>query len=156
VKLVLVGDYKDDPFLSAYPALRSRVDELDLADSVIFTGFVPDSDLVELYNAATLVVMPSLDEGFGLPAVEAMACGTPVASSDKGSLPEVLGDAGAYFDPLDLQSITSVVGTLLEDSERRAQMRERGLARSRSFRWERSAAETLSIFNELCGVPNHG
>jgi glycosyltransferase involved in cell wall biosynthesis len=156
VKLVLVGDYKDDPFLSAYPALRERVDELGLADSVIFTGFVSDADLVQMYNAATLVVLPSLDEGFGLPAVEAMACGAPVAASNKGSLPEVLGDVGAYFNPLDAGDISSVIRSLLADDDKRARLGERGVMRSRMFRWERSAFETLSIFNELGGAPNHG
>lgn len=157
VKLVLVGDYKDDPFLSAYPTLRARVDELGLADSVIFTGFVPDENLVHLYNAATLLVFPSLDEGFGLPAVEAMSCGTPVAASNRGSLPEVLGDAGVFFDPLNVEEISAVVGSLLNDPDRRRMLRERGLARSLRFRWETSAAETLSIFNELGGQPvNHG
>jgi glycosyltransferase involved in cell wall biosynthesis len=157
VKLVLVGDYKDDPFLSAYPALRSQVNDLDLAGSVIFTGFVPDVDLVEMYNAATLLVLPSLDEGFGLPAVEGMACGTPVASSDRGSLPEVLGDAGEFFDPLNVSEISSVVGSLLADREKRERLSERGLERSQLFRWERSATETLSIFNELGGNGvNHG
>ena len=150
-KLVLVGDYKDDPFLSAYPGLRAQVDDLGLGDSVIFTGFVPDADLVHLYNATALVVLPSLDEGFGLPAVEAMACGAPVAASNRGSLPEVLGDAGVLFDPLNVEEISSTIGSLLQDQARRKQLRDRGLARSRMFRWERSAAETLSIFNELGG-----
>lgn len=150
-KLLLVGDYKDDPFLSAYPGLRSKVDQLGLSDSVIFTGFVPDADLVHLYNAATLLVLPSLDEGFGLPAVEAMACGTPVAASDRGSLPEVLGDAGVFFDPLNVSEISSVVGSLLTNPDRLRQLRERGLERSRRYRWETSAAETLAIFNELGG-----
>ena len=157
VKLVLVGDYKDDPFLSAYPALRAQVSKLGLDESVIFTGFVPDIDLVEMYNAATLLVLPSLDEGFGLPAVEGMACGTPVASSNRGSLPEVLGDAGEFFDPLDIGEISTVVGSLLADCGKREQLRQRGLTRSQLFRWERSATETLSIFNELGGNGvNHG
>ena len=157
VKLVLVGDYKDDPFLSAYPALRAQVSKLGLDESVIFTGFVPDIDLVEMYNAATLLVLPSLDEGFGLPAVEGMACGTPVASSNRGSLPEVLGDAGEFFDPVNIGEISSVVGSLLADCGKREQLRQRGLKRSQLFRWERSATETLSIFNELGGNGvNHG
>ena len=152
-KLVLVGDYTDDPFLSAYPDLKVKVNALGLNEAVIFTGFVPDADLVHLYNAATLLVLPSLDEGFGLPAVEAMACGTPVAASDRGSLPEVLGDAGVFFDPLNVSEMSSVVGSLLTNPDRLHQLRARGLERSRLYRWETSAAETLAIFNELGGQP---
>ena len=151
-KLVLVGDYKDDPFLSAYPSLMEQVRRNGLVDSVIFTGFVPDEDLVHLYNAATLLVFPSLDEGFGLPAVEAMACGTPVAASARGSLPEVLGNAGAFFDPSSSSEIASVLTTLLSDSGKRRELMDLGLERAREFRWEKSAAETLAIFNELGGA----
>jgi glycosyltransferase involved in cell wall biosynthesis len=157
VKLVLVGDYKDDPFFSAYPSLRDQIAELGIGQSVIFTGFVPDDDLVHLYNAATLLVLPSLDEGFGLPAIEAMSCGTPVASSDCGSLPEVLGEAGTYFNPLNAADIASVIGSLLNNATRRAELGELGIQRSRLFRWERAAEQTLSIFNELEGLtPKHG
>ena len=148
-KLVLVGDYKDDPFFSAYPALKKQVSDLGLDDRVIFTGFVPDADLAWLYNAATLVVLPSLEEGFGLPAIEAMACGAPVAASDCGSLPEVLGDAGRYFDPRDHTSIFAVIDHILNDDALRKRMSEDGLARSREFLWKRAAEATLAIFNEL-------
>lgn len=157
VRLVLVGDYKDDPFYSAYPSLRAQIDELKLNGSVLFTGFVPDEDLVHLYNAAAALVFPSMDEGFGLPAVEAMSCGTPVAASNCGSLPEVLGDAGIFFDPRNARDIAGVVTALLSDKNKRQQLRDRGLARSRQFRWDNAAVEALAIFNELGGpVPNRG
>ena len=78
------------------------------------TGFVPDDDLVFLYSRATALVLPSLMEGFGLPAVEAMACGTPVVSSSAGSLPEVVGDAGVYFDPTDVGSMAEVIRSCIE------------------------------------------
>ena len=148
-KLVLVGDYKDDPFFSAYPALKKQVAGLGLEDRVIFTGFVPDADLAWLYNAARLVVLPSLEEGFGLPAIEAMSCGTPVAASNCGSLPEVLGNAGRYFDPRDPYYIFAVVDHILSDDALRSRMSEDGLTRSREFLWKRSAEATLAIFNEL-------
>ncbi len=82
---------------------------------VILTGFVPDEDLVYLYGRAYALVQPSLLEGFGLPAVEAMACGTPVISSRAGSLPEVVGEAGVYFDPIDVDSIAEAIRGLLAD-----------------------------------------
>ena len=151
LKLVLAGDYKDDPFFSAYPALKRQVSELGLADLVYFTGFVPDEDLAYLYNAAELLVFPSLEEGFGLPAVEAMACGTPVAASKTGSLPEVLGAAGRFFDPLNAEEMASVILEILADDQLRGRMKAAGLARSQASGWERGARELLEIFDELGG-----
>ncbi|CAN5643564.1 glycosyltransferase family 1 protein [soil metagenome] len=149
VKLVLVGDYKDDPFFSAYPALKKQVDELNLADKVIFTGFIEDLELAYLYNAAILVVLPSLEEGFGLPAVEAMACGTPVAASNRGSLPEVLGAAGRFFDPTNTQNMAEMVRQVLGDDALRSEMSQNGLARAQEFLWNKAAKDTLVIFDEL-------
>ena len=148
-KLVLVGDYETDPFFSAYPELKRLVSDLGLDDRVFFTGFVADEDLAYLYNAATMLVFPSFEEGFGLPAVEAMACGTPVAASRTGSLPEVLGNAGRFFDPADADSMSAVIKSLLADEPARREMHDLGLARSKKFQWKRAAEDTLAIFNEL-------
>lgn len=148
-KLVLVGDYKDDPFFSAYPALKKQVEELGLTNKVIFAGFVEDVDLAYLYNAATLVVLPSLEEGFGLPAVEAMACGTPVAASNRGSLPEVLGDAGGFFEPQDVENMAAGIKQILDDETRREEMSRIGLNRSKQFMWKKAANDLLAIFEEL-------
>ncbi|MDQ3180592.1 MAG: glycosyltransferase family 4 protein [Acidobacteriota bacterium] len=149
IKLVFVGDYKDDPFFSAYPALKRQVEELGLTDKVIFAGFVEDIDLAYLYNAATLVVLPSLEEGFGLPAVEAMACGTPVAASNRGSLPEVLGEAGVFFEPKDVENMADLIKQILSDDARRAEMSRTGLNRSKQFMWKKAASDLLVIFEEL-------
>jgi len=149
VKLVLVGDYKDDPFFSAYPSLKKQVAESNLENRVIFTGFIPDEDLAHLYNTAELLVFPSLEEGFGLPAIEAMSCGTPVAASDCSSLPEVLGAAGRFFDPRDAVQMAETVGRILNDERERRAMREAGLKRAEQFMWKKAAEETLAIFNEL-------
>ncbi len=149
IKLVLVGDYKDDPFFSAYPALKKQVEELGLTDKVIFAGFVEDVDLAHLYNAATLVVLPSLEEGFGLPAVEAMACGTPVAASNRGSLPEVLGAAGVFFEPQDVENMVAVINQILNDDAQREEMSRTGLNRSKQFMWKKAANDLLAIFDEF-------
>ncbi len=149
LKLVLVGDYKDDPFFSAYPDLKAKVSKFGLEDRVIFTGFIPDEDLAYLYNAATLLVFPSLEEGFGLPAIEAMSCGTPVAASKTGSLPEVLGPVGRYFDPLKADEMAAVIRSVLNDESTRQQMKADGIERSQNFRWKRAAEDTLKIFREL-------
>ncbi len=149
IKLVLVGDYKDDPFFSAYPALKKQIDRLGLSDVVTFTGYIEDLELAHLYNSTSLVVLPSLEEGFGLPAVEAMACGAPVAASDCGSLPEVLGGAGRFFDPRDTENMASIIKQVLGSRTLRKEMSEAGLARAEEFSWNRAAQDLLVIFDEL-------
>jgi glycosyltransferase involved in cell wall biosynthesis len=149
LKLVLVGDYQDDPFFSAYPGLKEQVNKLELEDKVIFTGFISDEDLAYLYNAAALLVFPSLEEGFGLPAIEAMACGTPVAASNTGSLPEVLGSVGRFFDPTRADEMAAVITQVLDDDNMRSQMKSAGIERSQGFRWKRAAEETMAIFKEM-------
>ena len=113
------------------------------------TGFVQDEDLVFLYSRAHALILPSLMEGFGLPAVEAMACGTPVISSHAGSLPEVVGDAGVYFDPTDVGSMAGAIGSFLSDAHQRAAMARQARERAGLFTWERSAQLLLECFDEL-------
>jgi glycosyltransferase involved in cell wall biosynthesis len=149
VKLALVGDYEGDPFYSDYPWLRSRVEQLALEERVLFMGFVADEDLAHLYNAATLFVLPSLEEGFGLPVVEAMSCGAPVVCSNTGSLPEVVGEAGRFFDPLSLDSMVRVIREVLSDEAQRVELSRKGLSRSREFTWEAAASRTAELFAEL-------
>ena len=156
VKLALVGDYQRDSFFSAYPALKEQVRALGLDEQVIFTGFVPDEDLAYLYNAASALVFPSLEEGFGLPAVEAMACGTPVAASNCGSLPEVIGSAGRFFDPRNVEDIANGLLQILDNDALRSSMTDAGLFRSKDFLWKKAAHETLSIFDELVETPLTG
>lgn len=149
VKLVLVGDYQNDTFHSDYPALKAQMERLYLNDKVIFTGYVKDEDLVYLYNATSTFVLPSLEEGFGLPAIEAMACGAPVVVSNRGSLPEIVGNAGRYFNPYDSVDICKAIQDVLEDTALRTTMSEAGKSRSTQFTWEAAAAKTLSLFAEF-------
>ncbi len=152
-KLVLTGDFQGDVFYSSYPALRKQVETLGLSDDVIFTGFVADADLLHFYNAAQVLVMPSFGEGFGLPAVEAMACGTPVVASRDGALPEVVGEGGLFFDPRAPDELTNHLQELLENTSLRNTLGHKGLSRARQYSWEQSARAVLAIFEKASLTP---
>ena len=146
--LVLAGDYRGDSFHSGYEPLRRRIDELGITDRVVFPGYVPDEELAVILNVATALVFPSLEEGFGLPAVEAMACGTPVLASDRGSLPEIVGEAGLFFGPNDGTSLSGLMTRLLVDAPQREAMARASLERARQFTWEKAARSTLACLLE--------
>jgi len=117
-----------------------------LPEAVVKLGSVGEDLLVSLYRCATALVYPSLYEGFGLPVLEAMACGTPVIASRAASIPEVAGDAGILLDPLDVSAWTAAIVSVVNDDDRRAEMRRRGLARAAEFTWERTAALTAQAY----------
>lgn len=129
-----------------YERIFSRVQELGMGDRVRFPGYIPADELPDWYRAAEVFVYPSLYEGFGLPPLEAMACGTPVITSNTSSLPEVVGDAALKVDPHDVEAIAEALARLLEDADLRQQLREAGLARARLFSWERTARETIAAY----------
>ena len=135
-----------------YDEFFRRLEELDVRDAVHFTGYVPAPDLPLLYNAATLAGTPSMYEGFGLPVLEAMACGTPVVCSDTSSLPEVGGEAAVYFDPYDVEAMAGAIQAVWTDAELRVALRERGLVQAARFSWERAARETLAVYQRLMGT----
>ncbi|MCL4458725.1 MAG: glycosyltransferase family 4 protein [Chloroflexi bacterium] len=122
-----------------------KVKDLDLEARVCFTGYVADDDLPSLFSAATLFVLPSLYEGFGLPAVEAMACGTPVVASNASSLPEVIGEAGILIDPHDPLALAEAMARVVNDAALRAELKQHGLERAKFFSWQRCAEETLQV-----------
>ena len=149
LRLVLVG--KLDYF---YERVRETARVLNLWQKeninspVIFPGYVPDAQLEILYAEARVYVFPSLYEGFGLPPLEAMAKGCPVVSSDRASLPEILGSAAAYFNPEDETDMIVRVKEVLNDKELRAGMIERGLAQAKRYNWWECARETLAVYQE--------
>lgn len=132
-----------------YDQVFTCVEELGLKNEVIFTGFVSKEDLYQLYNGAELFVFPSLYEGFGLPPLEAMACGTPVVCSNTGSLPEVVGDAGIFVDPMDLNGWVEAMRGVLNNPSLQARMVEKGLERAKQFSWKKTAEETLKVYHEV-------
>lgn len=125
------------------------VEELKLTGQVRFTGYIPDEDLPALYSAAEAFLYPSLYEGFGLPPLEAMACGTPAITSNTSSLPEVVGQAGLTHDPNDWQMLTRHIAQLLGDQAAREHFKRVGLEQSARFSWDRAARETQSIYDEV-------
>jgi glycosyltransferase involved in cell wall biosynthesis len=118
------------------------------SDRVHWMGLIPDADLPAFYAGAACFVYPSLFEGFGLPLLEAMACRCPVVSSDRASCPEIVGAAGLLVDPEDVTAITAAIARVLGDEALRADLRERGLARSQLFTWEETARRTLDVFRQ--------
>ena len=131
-----------------YDTLFAQVRQLGLEDDVRFLGYVADGDLPALYSGAAAAVLPSLYEGFGLPALEAMACGTPLLAANASSLPEVTGDAALLVDPRDAGAWTAALDRVLHDPELRADLRWRGTERAAQFTWARTAAETLAVLTE--------
>ena len=125
------------------------VDELKLNDQVHFTGYIEDADLPAIYSAAEVFIYPSLYEGFGLPPLEAMACGAPVITSNVSSLPEVVGEAGLMHDPANYHSLTECMATLLGDSSTRAHFKRAGLRQASQFSWARTARETQAVYDEV-------
>jgi glycosyltransferase involved in cell wall biosynthesis len=132
-----------------YEGFFRRRRELGLEEEVILAGVVPDEDLPALYSAAALFVFPSLYEGFGLPPLEAMACGTPVITSDTSSLPEVVGEAGIMVALHDVDGLVEAMERVLTDEGEQKRMRERGLQQAATFSWERTARETLAVYREV-------
>ncbi|MBA3608720.1 MAG: glycosyltransferase family 4 protein [Chthoniobacterales bacterium] len=146
--LVLVGDYAKDSFFGCYDEVLSLSRSLGLVSRVTFTGYVPDANLVILYNLATMLVLPSLGEGFGLPIIEAMACGLPVAASNRNSLPEIIGEAGLLFDPLSHAEVGGAIERLLNDESLRSELRNKGRERAKLFSWTTGARKLVSILEE--------
>ncbi|MDO9464749.1 MAG: glycosyltransferase family 1 protein [bacterium] len=143
-KLVIVGRKGWD-----YHPIFRRVEELKLRQDILFLGYLPEEDLPFLYNCADLSVYPSIYEGFGLPPLEAMACGCPVVTSNTSSLPEVVGEAAVLVNPQDIDDIAWGIRQVLEDLERKRDLIRKGLRRSRLFSWSKAARETLAIFENI-------
>jgi len=121
-----------------------------IKEDIILTEYVPLEDLPYLYSSATLCLYPSLYEGFGLPILEAMACGCPVLTSNISSMPEVAGDAAILVDPYSLEEIMSAIEKVLSDERLRVSLRQKGLERVKHFSWEKAARETLQVYRETC------
>ncbi|HIE37494.1 MAG TPA: glycosyltransferase family 1 protein [Anaerolineales bacterium] len=132
-----------------YEGFFARLETSPARRAVLLPGYVPDDDLPAIYAGAQALVLPSLYEGFGLPVLEAMACGTPVAASNRSSIPEVGGEAALYFDPTDTDEIFETIHTLLSDAGLRGKMQEQGASHAARFSWERMAQETWEVYERV-------
>ncbi len=132
-----------------YNEIFAKAEQLNLGDRVRFTGFIDDADLPLWYAAATVFTLPSLYEGFGIPLIEAMACGTPVVTTSSSSLPEVVGDAGLIVPPTDVDQLGAALLQLLRDANLHAELRERGLVRAQQFSWQTMAEKTRRVYENI-------
>jgi glycosyltransferase involved in cell wall biosynthesis len=147
IKLVLAGGKGWD-----YEAIFAEVSRLGLAQEVLFPGYVADEELAWWYRAATLFVYPSLLEGFGLPVLEAMACGAPTVTSNLSSLPEVAGDAALLVEPTSVDALATALLCLLRDTALTDELRARGLRQAARFPWSRTAQETAAVYRRALGL----
>ena len=147
-KLVLAGfkGWENEEIMQLLKKVKS---------DVVYLGYLSNIELGKLYNLATLFVYPSLYEGFGLPPLEAMACGCPVVVSDTASLPEVCGDAAQYVDPRDVDSIAEGIDKVLSDEAHRRSLIARGIARSKLFSWDKAAKKHLEVFEDAVENCSH-
>ena len=149
VRLLLVGNYYKDVFHSGVSAIRDRIRSRSIEQSAVFAGFLPDAALAQVLNRSTVLVLPSLMEGFGLPAIEAAACGCPVIATAASPIPSLLGDAGIYFDPRDTGKLSAALEQVLTSPALRARMRESGLAASARLSWDAAAAQMISLLHQV-------
>ena len=153
LRLILVGDYQLDAFYSCHEQVRRRIGEPPLAGRVILTGYLSDPELVALLNVATALVLPSFLEGFGLPAVEAAACGLPVVATSASPLAELLGDGALFINPGDPPALRAALERILSDEALRRRLREQGLRAAAALSWSRAARQLLDVLDQL--APDH-
>jgi glycosyltransferase involved in cell wall biosynthesis len=153
VQLAIVGRPYGEYFEHT---IRPLLHELRLEDRVRVLGAVPTDQLPPLYAGAQALLQPSFSEGFGLPPLEAMACGTPVMASNRPSMPEVLGDAALFVDPTDLAQMTDAMQILLDDVTTRDQLVQRGTERARQFRWDVAAKRMIEVYTSVAGSGGSG
>jgi len=146
IKFIKVGNPQ---WAGGRETLVKLVDELDLKEHVFFTGYVEEEDLPKLYNAVDLVLYPCAFTGWGLPPLEAMACGTPVITSNTTSLPEVVGDAGVMIDPDNINLMADSIFKILSDTKFRKDLIKKGLKRVKIFSWDKSAKKAEEIYKKL-------
>jgi len=146
-QLIIAGEKK-----GTYNKLLIKASKTCLADDIVFTGFIPEKEIPMVINAASLFIFPSIYEGFGIPLLEAMACGTPILASNVSSIPEVAGDAALLFDPYNINEMANKIDRVINDKELRQKLVQRGFERIKKYSWKNTAKEILGVFEEVCNV----
>ncbi|MBK9314431.1 MAG: glycosyltransferase family 4 protein [Acidobacteria bacterium] len=149
LKLIMVGEYQREVFHSYFGIIKRQVEEMGLSDRVIFTGYLPDEDLVVLLNLGTVLVLPSLMEGFGLPAVEAAASGCPVIATTESPLPELLGNGSVFINPTNPSELVSALRRVTGSTELRAEMRSAGIAAAAALTWKAAARQMIDVIRKV-------
>lgn len=149
LSLILVGEYQSEVFYSVYTELRQQIVALGIEQRVVFTGYLPDEALVVLLNQADVLVLPSLLEGFGLPAVEAAACGCPVVATKSSPLPDLLGEGGIYFNPLNSDELEEALMRVLCSKTLRQKMSHAGLKAAEMLTWDRAALALKELIGSI-------
>ncbi len=149
VRLVMVGENQKEIFHSGFEIVRRNVQRLGIADRVVFTGFLTDDELVVLLNLSTVLALPSLIEGFGLPAMEAAACGCPVIATTESPLPQLLGEGGIFVDPRIPEQLESALERILGSPELCERMRIHGMAAAARLTWDSAAQQLMKIIREV-------
>ena len=144
--LMLLGSSKDEHY-----ELKKKAQSLGIGERVVFTGYVPYNHLPWFYNCAEVFVYPSFYEGFGLPPLEAMTCGTPVITSNVTSIPEIVGDAAITINPYNLDELSNSIYNVLTDMELKNLLIQKGFRRAYQFSWKKTAQETIKVYEEVCG-----
>ena len=146
---MMVGEFAREVFHTEFAAIALAVEKLGIQDRVIFTGYLTDDDLVLLLNRSTVLALPSLMEGFGLPAIEAAACGCPVVATVNSPLPDVLGDGGLYIDPEADEPLEQALLLVLSSEDLQARMRHAGLAAAGQLTWQAAAGQLKDLIREV-------
>lgn len=151
--MIMIGKTLSEDHIDHTNAWNSSLIEakklIEKNSAITTLGFVSNDDLVALYNCATVFVMPSLYEGFGLPILEAMACGCPVITSKEGSLPEIAGDAAYYVDAYSIESIAKGIVAVFHDEKMQKELTEKGLAQAKKFTWKNTAEKTMQVYEKV-------
>ncbi len=152
LRLVLVGEHEKEVFHSYADVIKKKIAELQLQEKVIFTGYLSDDELVTLLNRATVSVLPSLIEGFGLPAVEAAACGCPVIATNESPLPSLLGDGGLYFDPTKSNELEAAMARVLGSETLRQKMSKAGREAASKLTWNAAAQQMADLIKKVAAT----